>query len=457
MACSDRALTRGANKIAVVALVLALGIGYARMAEAQATAAFTRAVGGISINADGLLSNATSDEFGDLHRGRTEIMKAIPDELSRATGMRKISLRRVNDAIRQSKESGKPLPVEIECLGGLVQIRYVLVYPEQNDILLVGPAEGWKVNERGAIVGEKTGRPVMLLDDFVVALRAANASVRRPIDCSIDPTPEGLQRVRNHARTLRTIGNPQATASGIERQLGPQTISVGGVPDTSHFARVMVGADYRMKRIGMGIEPAPVRDLPSFMQLMRAGGRGMQNMLPRWWLAPDYEPLLRDASGLAWELRGASVKAMTENDFLDAGGARRQTGRADPVSERWAQMMTERYGELALADPVFGQLQNCMDLAIVAALIVKEDLPGKAQVSLPMLMDQSGLQTAKLPAPKQVQSKAALAKKGRNWMIACGGVQINPWAIVDRVQKSDTLASVRLEAAVEDQVAWWSD
>ena len=37
--------------------------------------------------------------------------------------------------------------------------------------------------------------------------------------------------------------------------------------------------------------------------------------------------------------------------------------------------------------PIFGQLRNCMELAIVAALIVKEDLPAKAGNSLPVLMD----------------------------------------------------------------------
>ena len=34
-------------------------------------------------------------------------------------------------------------------------------------------------------------------------------------------------------------------------------------------------------------------------------GRGMSNMMQRWWLEPKYEAVLRDAAGLAWELRGA--------------------------------------------------------------------------------------------------------------------------------------------------------
>jgi len=119
--------------------------------------------------------------------------------------------------------------------------------------------------------------------------------------------------------------------------------------------------------------------------------------------------------------------------------------------------MTERYDQLALADPVFGQLRNCMDLAVVAALIVKEDLAAKAGASLPMLMDENGLETTKLPAPKQVESKATLARQRRNWMIACGGVEINPWAIVDKAQPSDRLATVRTEAAMDGQTERWWD
>ena len=456
MSACGTTLARIARWIALWLPVGALVAALCPVAEAQQNYGQQRAVGGVSINADGMLANASVDDLGKLRQTIAEALGAVPDGLDRTTTTRKVSLRRLDNTIRQWAESGKQLPDSIYYLGGLQRIHYVLVYPEQNDIVLVGPAEGWKVGPQGAVVGVSTGRPVMHLDDLLVALRSANAPTRSVISCSIDPTPEGLQRLRSHVGRLRTIGNPQRTAMGIEQQLGPQKISVTGVADSSHFARVMVAADYRMKRMAMDIEPAPIHGLPGFMQMMRASGRGMRNMLPRWWLAPDYEPLVRDADGLAWQLQAASVKAMTENDFLDDAGVRHQTGRADPVSQKWADNMTARYDELALADPVFGQLQNCMDLAIVAALIVHENLADKAQLSLPMLMETSGLKTAEFHAPKHVDSKAALAKKGRNWMIACGGVSINPWAIVAAAEQSDTLATIRSEAAIDSQLdRWW--
>ncbi len=403
-----------------------------------------------------MLAGATAQQQAELREAILESLGEVPQGLNEKTELRKLSLKRLDAAIRECLDKGEPLPDSISCLGGLQAIRYVLVDLRQNDIILIGPAEAWKLNERGAIVGETTGRPVLLLDDLLVALRAARAPVRSVISCSIEPTAEGIQRLNNFTRGRRRIGNPQATAMGFEQNLGPQKISVTGVPDTSHFARVLVAADYRMKRIGMSLEPAPIPGLPGFLQLIPANARRAGNVLPRWWLAPDHEPLLRDADGLTWELRGVSVKAMAESDFFDAAGTRRETVQADPASQKWADMMTERYGELATAEPVFGQLRNCMDLAIVAALIVGESLPEKAQVQLPMLLDEGPLATAELPAPKQVDSKATVAKKGRTWFVACGGVQINPWAIVQSAEQSGTLAAVRSTVGFDGQTdRWW--
>ena len=71
--------------------------------------------------------------------------------------LRKVSLRRLEAAVEEHCKSGTPLPQDIKFLGGLQRIHYVLVYPEQKDIVLVGPGEGWKVDARGNIVGVTTG------------------------------------------------------------------------------------------------------------------------------------------------------------------------------------------------------------------------------------------------------------------------------------------------------------
>ncbi len=444
----------GAVLAAAVGLLADADLAVAQQAQVLTN---TNAVGGVFIDPAGMLMDAEAGSLKELGQAWAKYHRPIDEGLARKTGARRVSLRQIEAALAECRKSGKPLPEAVEFLGGLQAIEYVLVYPEQNDILLVGPGEGWKLNDRGAVVGATTGRPVLLLDDLRTALRAASAPTPSVMSCSIDPTPEGLQRVRAHVSGLRTIGQPTQTALGIEEQLGPQKITVGGVPDTSHFARVMVAADYRMKRISMGLEPSPVAGLESFVKMSAAGGRGMSNMLPRWWLAPDFAPPQRDADGLAWRLPKAGVKAMAESDFFDAAGVRQTTAAADPVSQRWAEQMTARYDDLALADPIFGQLRNCMDAAVVAVLVVRHDLPGKAGLSLPLLTGNDGPAALEFPAPKQVHSKAALAKKGRNWMIAAGGVQINPWAIVETSEVNDALAAARRDLPPPAEGAWWSN
>ena len=449
----SRAPTVPRTTVALSALVLIAATCFPAQAQDFST---TRAVGGVSIAADGILDNASVDAVGKLRRIRAAALAAVPAELHQATGLRKISLRRLEAAIAGAADD-EHLPDDVKHLAGLQQIRYVLVYPQRQDIVLAGPAEGWKVGPNGSIVGLTSGRPVMLLDDLLIALRTARSAARTGISCSIDPTAEGLTRLRSYVGKLRTIGpDPQATVASIEQTLGRQTISVTGVPPTSHFARVMVAADYRMKRMAMHFEPAPVGGLPSFLQMMKATGTGMKSMLPRWWLAPDYEPLLRDADGLAWELPEAAVKTMTEEDFLTAAGTRRHTGRPSLVAQRWAENMTGKYDQLAVADPIFGQLRNCMELAVVAALIVKEDLTAKAGYSMPGFLDPGRMDVVEFPAPKQVDSKASVLKKGRKWLIsASGGVQINSWAAADNVRQSDALSDVRTKAVADNTENWW--
>jgi hypothetical protein len=421
---------------------------------ATSTTAIVGAVGGVSIDTDGVLRNARADQLGMLSKLRLESLEKIPAELDPAAPLRKISLRRLEAALESCARNNRPIPDAIKYLAGLQHICYVFVYPEQKDIVLVGPGEGWKVDAKGNVVGVATGRPVMLLDDLLLALRTANAARNGGITCSIDPTPEGLARMTQQLPGLTRSGDPQTVAGGIETALGMQRISVRGVPETSHFARVLVAADYRMKRIAMNFEPSPVRGLPSYLQMVKPSARTV--LSPRFWLEPTYEALLRDDDGMAFELRGSGVKAMTEEDFIAQSGNVQHSGKAGPAAQKWADLMTDKYPALAVADPIFGQLQNCMELAIVGALVVKEQLAEKAGYSMSTLLESPAVKPDVLSAPKQVESKASVLKKGKSWVIsASGGVAINSWALADKPKPSDAVAPVRAKAAAAEGGTWY--
>ncbi len=443
------AFARTARRAAVAVLVLAVAVVLTPTVQAQVFSN-SRSVGGVKFDLDGMIRNATVAERGQIQRDALDALAKVPADLAGKCQTRKVSLKGIDAALRECAAAGTPIPDAVQCLAGLQKIQYVFACPEQNDIILVGPAEGWKVAADGTVVGETTGKPVLLLDDLLVALRAVSSPSPSVISCSIDPSEAGRERVQ---RMKSRSSDPRQAAAALEAALGPQEITVGGVPADSHFAGVMVAADYRMKQIGMGLTPSPVRQLPSFVEMMRSSSRGA-NTMPRWWMEPNYGTILGDQEGLAWQITDSGVKTMTENDVFTADGGRTHTGKSDPLSRKWAETMTACYSDLSVAEPVFGQLQGCMDLAVAAALIVRKDLRAKAQCELPMLMREQA--TAQMAAPRHVASKATFAQKNRGWVIACGGVQVNPWEIVERTEVKADLAQLRSQIAMAAG-SWWSN
>lgn len=410
------------------------------------------AVGGVKIDTDGVVSNPQVGELKQLQAAWQNGLQQVPGDLQKWADLRFVSLKQLESEIASARAAGKPLPDSVRYLAGLQRVRYVLVYPDRQDIVLAGPAEGWKIDSLGSVVGATTGRPVLSLDDLMVALRVAESSNASGISCSIDPTPEGLQRMHQIGGRLSARNGPEAAARQMEEAVGPQKISVTGIPATSHFARVIVAADFRMKRLAMNFEPAPVDGMPSFLTMIKRGTNA-QSMMPRWWLAPKYDPLKRDTEGLAWQLSGQGVRCLTEQDFLNSAGQKQHSGKADPTAQKWADTFTNKFEELAREDSSFGQLRNVMDLAVVGALMVKERLTDKSGLQAPNLMGEQPLDV--YPAPRSVASQASFVKAGHNWVVSVsGGVQIFPWQVADRTEVSKELSSARQQPPATSNWYW---
>jgi len=258
----SRSPTRFFAFLLAVGLVLSLPVA----AQAQFGGGFgNQAVGGISIDAEGIVRNL---DPAALELLATERRAALGDETGTAGELRKVSLARVVAALEESAREKTPLPAEALFLGGLERITHLFVDPDGRDIVLAGPADTLSIDATGTVVGAKSRRPLLQLEDLVVALRAIDAARQGGILCSIDPTPAGIAKLQAFLSRQRTIGNPQQTFRGMEEAVGPQVVTVGGVPGDSRFARVLVAADYRMKRIGMGLEQSGVDGLPSVARML---------------------------------------------------------------------------------------------------------------------------------------------------------------------------------------------
>jgi hypothetical protein len=415
------------------------------------------AVGGVSIDAAGVLSRSSVDASNQLRDARQRALAPIDFDLAATSAQRKISLRRLSAAIDERRQKREPLADVLQNLAGLTRVQFVFVYPDQQDIVLAGPAEGWRVDDRGNVVGQTTGQPVLQLDDLLVALRTAKAAATdRGISCSIDPSPDGLKKIRP---LLNSRNLNDALVRRLEQTLGPQQITVTGVPPGSHFARVLVAADFLMKRLGMNFEPAPIDELPSYMEMLAVrSAPAPKNAMPRWWMAPHYDALLKDEAGLAWQLRGSGVQTLTEEGYLISAAAHPTPGREDTLAKKWAAAMTSHYDSLAKSLPVFAELRNCIDLAVVGALLVKEKLPTKARCDFALLLDEKKLAVAEYHVPQTVDSKASLIRKGQSQILSLsGGVQVDSWSVLNRVEIQPDLAEARQSAASPESPRWWWD
>ena len=103
---------------------------------------------------------------------------------------------------------------------------------------------------------------------------------------------------------------------------------------------------------------------------------------------------------------------MAEEDYFSTSGQRQSTAKANPAAQKWADAMTSHYEELSQKDAIFGDLRNCMDLAVVGALIVKENMLDKVDLHPQYLYNTASLPTGGYNPPKQVDSKASFVKKG---------------------------------------------
>lgn len=415
-----------------------------------------RSVGGIVVDPDGAVRQPTATERQEILAQLRAQPEQVPSELKLNTKFRKISLRAVEAALADAASKGEDLPDGVLYLAGLQRVQYILVYPEQNDIVLAGPGEGWKFAEDGSAVGVTTGLPAVRLDDLLVALRTVEAAKTQGISVSIDPTAEGRQKFEEFMSAQRTF-NP-AVLPVAARALGPQQVTLTGVPTDSHFARVLFAADYRMKRLAMNLEKAPIPGLPGYLDMLKSKRQLPGTAMPRWWMACNYEPLARSGDRLAWEIRGQGVKALTEDEVVAADGTVQGTGQADPIAKKWAELLTEHYTALAAKDSTLAQLRNLMDLCVVAAVIQREDLVGLSGGSgFPLLASpDSKLAVGQLPAPRTVEPQCSFLKIGRNYVItASGGVQIESWEVASKNVVAPQLKSIHSEGTPQASKAWW--
>ncbi|QDS95411.1 hypothetical protein FF011L_42070 [Roseimaritima multifibrata] len=416
------------------------------------------AVGGVSIDASGLVRAAAPGEQADfLNQLRAEVRKP-EGALVEACDLRMVSLAKLQAAIRESKQKGERLPDDIRYLAGLLRVEYVFVYPDQQDIVIAGPAEPWIVRDDATVVGAQSGQPTLHLEDLMTAMESVELARTAGISCSIEPTAEGRQRLNALMRRIRSRPqpDPRQFEPAMRAAFGPQTVKLTGIPGDSRYARVLVAADFEMKRLAMDLVESPIPNFPSYMQMARNQNQSASSN-PRWWMTTDYDALERTEDRLAWRISGQGVKTMTEIDRLKEDGQVEQTGRVDKTAQKWADRMTEKFGELASRKAVFGDLRNLMDLSVVATLITQERLAEISGCSLDGLNGtEPVVERATFQVPKAIEPQSSFVRGTKGWVVSTsGGVSVNAFEIVESQKIAANLEQVHQKSSRKASESWW--
>ena len=430
-------------------------------------------LGGVEISPDGVFqSKLFYDLSGDLDRQRFEAaQRALNKDVQKPSKLRKISLNRLEAAYKALKETGKPIPPEMNFLAGITRLTHVFYYPETKDIVLAGPAEGFFRSSQDRIIGMKTGQATLQLEDLIVALRAfaPNKAPTGVISCSIDPTQQGLANLNQAVVNAQNQINANGGFAGIaekdiagyfQQAMGLQKITVKGVSPKTHFAQVLVDADYHMKLIGIGLEQPPVR-ISSFIQNATAGNT---STLQRWFFQPDYDYVKVTDDELAMHLDGGGVKLVGEAESVTRGGQRHGKSKSSRASRMFTTSFTKMYGALAEKMPLYAELRNVIDMSVAAAFIQEMDFYGQADWNMNYFGNESNVTVEKYHAPTKIAPAInAVWKNGLLMTPIGGGVNIQPRVAIssDRMKtdESGEIAKVRKSINVSDLKTdqWWWD
>jgi tetratricopeptide (TPR) repeat protein len=325
----------------------------------------------------------------------------------------------VQAAERQGMDFRRERPDLVQ-LGGITTPWAIVIDPSTADWILVG--------ERDAKA------PALTLDDWVVALRARFFHVEADPGVTIDRRPS--------ERCLRE----GLTAACLDASRQDVRFFAGIA--NSRFGHVCLDADRLMKRIGLGLEAAPVKGLKTYRQLAsaelrRADGRRQTTIASRFWFYPtiDRVNVFEDVVFLG----NFRVTIFTEvlQMAIDGKPVPDAPAISDRPSEAFSRSLNEHFDALAAARPVLDTLRGLTRLAALAKGLNQGDVP----VPGGYFLDRYPVQPRETPTEHEVVSAQGMAPGVQ----LSGGVAVA--ALVSRDNDGDAGSFKRLVLAARPSEA----
>jgi hypothetical protein len=221
-----------------------------------------------------------------------------------------------------------------------------------------------------------------------------------------------------------------------------------------------------MKLVGMGLEEGTLGVTSYLDSIEVAKGQAPPPMsVLRWWFTLNYQALKATPDRDGFEIRGSGVQVLSENEFLTQRGDRVHTGKSDELTAKFADSFTKHFETLAAKYPVYADMRNIFDLALVAALVKSHDLAGQADWHLTHFGPAGEYQVELGIAPARVESVINHRVINGKHVVAgvSGGVTVDPRKLASReaveVVKSGEVSEYRQNSAPASlpRHAWWWD
>ncbi len=400
-------------------------------------------IGGVYVDAQGTVKARQV-----VSQGRFSAVRRRPIGQVEEKDLCYISLPRLFAQVKTQLDAKQPVGDDLRFLNGMTKLRYVFVFPDDNDLVIAGECEPIPARHNGRPIGKKSGRPMLRLDDLVTALRTVGPGKRaRAFGCSIDLTNAQLNNMATEARKWGAIRSSQrrAMADALAKAVGPQAVRFIGVEPNTMFAYVCVEADYLLKRVSLGLTPPPTPKVPSALSMATSG----EGMYHRFWFEPKYEPLLVSEDGNAYALRGQALQVKA------TGTIDRNAPKAGPSAQRFAKAFTDNFETIAAKHPIFADLWNVTDLAMLAALIEQDGLHKKVGWNVDWLLESSGYPVATVIVPRQADALVNYHKRSGRVGFGVGGVMLSPYReIVPEKREQDKAGKLQKAARRPGTDGW---
>ena len=273
------------------------------------------------------------------------------------------------------------------------------------------------------------------------------------------------QYLANHNAKPLTPQNTDAWLQGLRQSVGRQDVEVFGTDTQTHLAQILVEADHHMKLVGLGEVPG-VPGMNSYLDNLVQSDEPAQavNML-RWWFTTNYQSLHASKDGLAFEVVGPAVKVLSENEIVDKLGNRQQTGKSDPLTQQFAAEFTRNFEMLAERYPVYQELRNVFDLAVISMLIKSQELDRKVDWNPEFYTQSYGYQPVRAREVTSVKSVVSYRITKERVVLAAvsGGVVVDPLLVVKQTNlKRDDYGILNAEYQGNRGIdlpgnTWWWD